>query len=88
MTKSQVPMLKNDEYIVTAYAEAASGPGWGNTPVWVVVCRKGTQDYRIECLQPDEQTSVMRSVYQVSDGMHHLMVKEARSVMTRKKGTD
>lgn len=31
-------VTKHNEYqIVTAWAESASGPGWANQPVWVLV---------------------------------------------------
>lgn len=51
--------ISPDEYVVTAWAETAAGPGWSNSLVLALVCKRGTTDYRIEYLQPDEQTKEM-----------------------------
>src|SRR5438552_91090 len=48
-------ILADDDAIVTAYAESAAGPGWANSPIWVIV-RRRDGNLRMECLQPDEQT--------------------------------
>ena len=58
--------LEADEYIVTAYARAASGPGWVNYPLWVVVASNATGKMREACLQPHEQTEEMRMLYAFS----------------------
>lgn len=58
--------LKANEYIVTAYARPASGPGWANHPLWVVIANNATRNMREACLQPDEQTEEMRRLYAFS----------------------
>ena len=50
--------LADGESVVTAYATYVSGPGWLNTPIWVIVrARDGT--LREECIQPRDQTNEM-----------------------------
>lgn len=51
--------------IVAAWAESASGPGWANAPVWVLV-RERDGTLRLDCLQPSEQTHAMHLLYRVS----------------------
>ena len=63
------PRLKVGEYIVTAYAERAAGPGWGNAPIWVIV-RGVDGRLREECLQPKEQSDPMRWLYASNEAAH------------------
>lgn len=58
-------------HIVTAYPERAEGPGWRNEPLWIVVRVNG--DLREVCLQPDEQTDAMRSLFRVCEAAHVAM---------------
>ncbi len=57
--------------IVTAYPEHAEGPGWRNELIWIVVRVNG--DLREVCLQPDEQTDEMRSMFRVCEAAHATM---------------
>lgn len=59
--------------IVTAYAESARGPGWDNTPIWVVWREAGGRLHH-DCLQPVEQTDEMRVLYEVSAAAHAAML--------------
>ena len=58
-------VLKLDEFdeIITGYAQPASGPGWGNSPFWVIVKNRQTGVIRELCLQPDQQPSELRDLY-------------------------
>jgi len=66
--------IEKNEYIITAFAQGASGPGWANTPIYIVV-----QDIygkiRTECLQPTEQTPEMWAIYKYSNLAHCDMVR-------------
>lgn len=66
------PWSAPDCSIVTAYAEPARGPGWHNTPIWVIWADGGMRLHR-DCLQPDEQTAEMRVLYEVSAAAHAAM---------------
>ena len=84
--------LSEHDTIVTAYAESAHGPGWSNTPVWVIV-RNGDGVFRQECLQPEEQTADMRILFRVSESAHRCMtaavqmdVKRVRQESVKRKG--
>lgn len=76
--------LADGESIVTAYAQAAAGPGWSNTPVWVIV-RGADGKLREECLQPTEQTQTMRLFYRISQEAHLTMKEEAESLVRRRR---
>lgn len=65
--------LAATDTIITAYAESASGPGWGNTPIWFVVRSRLDGKLRQECLQPNEQTDEMHILYGISQCAHAAM---------------
>lgn len=65
-------ILDDGEHVITAYAQSASGPGWANSPLWIIVqAIDGT--LRQECLQPDEQTKEMYTLYNISQAAHEAM---------------
>jgi hypothetical protein len=51
--------------VVTAWATREHGPGWSNTPVWVLL-RADDGRLRVECIQPEEQSAAMRTLHGVS----------------------
>lgn len=69
--------LKYGDHIVAAYAEPASGPGWANSPLWLVVCSED-RGLRLECMQPDEQTAGIASIYRIGAEVHSEMTAAAR----------
>lgn len=75
--------LAKDDHITTAYAESGGGPGWGNAPVWVIV-RSADGKLRQECIQPDEQSAEIRSLYGISQAAHYAMVSAVQSLRRRK----
>ena len=80
--------LAEGDSIVTAYAEAASGPGWTNSPVWVIV-RDINGKLRQECLQPDEQSDEIRLLYPLSSNLHGMMIKAVvKAQINRKRNKD
>ena len=76
--------IAKDERIVTAYAERANGPGWANSPIWVIV-RDRFGNLREECLQPDEQTAEMAVLYRVSEAAHSAMVSAVETARAARK---
>lgn len=77
-------ILEDGEHIVTAYAQAASGPGWSNSPIWVIVqAIDGT--LRQECLQPDEQSLEMVTLYNISQAAHEAMMHAAVHHLKKRK---
>jgi hypothetical protein len=71
--------LKDQETIVTVYAEQAKGPGWSNQPLFVIV-RDAKGRLREECLQPDEQTAEMKALFNVSATVHDQLVKALNNI--------
>jgi hypothetical protein len=65
--------LAPDEHVVAAWAQPAAGPGWSNSPVVVLICRNGTQEFRREYIQPEEQSAEMVALYRVCSSAHAAM---------------
>jgi hypothetical protein len=67
--------LKDGDVFVTAYAQPASGPGWGNSPLWVVI---RTRDGRLreECLQPEDQPAPIRQIYSIAAEVQRMMERQ------------
>jgi hypothetical protein len=76
--------LETGERIVAAYAEAASGPGWSNSPIWVLIHCFGS--YRLACIQPDEQTPEIAMLYSVSSVAHAAMTAAVMRAARGKEG--
>lgn len=68
------------KYIITAFAESAAGPGWANSPVWVVV-KDGNGQIGLECIQPSEQTAEIATLYSVSSAAHWSMTRAVRKAL-------
>jgi hypothetical protein len=64
--------LKKGEHVITAFAQSASGPGWANSPV-VVIVRGLDGAIRQEWIQPREQTREMVTLYPLSQAIHQAM---------------
>jgi len=75
--------LQQDERIVSAYAESCAGPGWANSPVWVIV-QNTSGKLRQECLQPEEQTTEMHTLYHISSAAHVSMTKAVMKLVKKK----
>ena len=76
--------LNRHESIVAVIPEYVSGPGWSNRPLWVHIVNHANNNYRCECLQPDEQTTEQRILFPVLAAAHNAMlaqveVKKAKS---------
>lgn len=75
--------LKKGERVVTAYAETASGPGWSNTPLWVIIedhngyCRRA-------CIQPKEFSIAIHTLYDISLSVHAAMKYAVFMAMNRR----
>lgn len=67
--------ITSNDTVITAFAEYCYGPGWSNTPLWVIV-RDANGLLRQESLQPDEQGADIRLQFDVSAAVH-LSVKAA-----------
>lgn len=79
--------ITEGERILTAYAERATGPGWSNTPVWVIVAGLDGK-LRQECLQPEQQTAEMGSLYGIAAEVQRAMSHAARMAVRVKPRAD
>jgi len=69
--------LKKGCHIITAFAESAAGPGWANSPIWIVV-QDENKKIQMECIQPEEQTPEMRLLYAISQAAHFSMTNACK----------
>lgn len=77
--------LRKDEYVITAFASPASGPGWANALIKVVIgdCNG---ELRVSYIQPEDQTAEMHFLYDVSAAAHSAMTNAIKcSPMRRRK---
>jgi hypothetical protein len=58
-----------DDRIVTVWCERHSGPGWGNSPVHVII-RDGNGKLREEWLQPDDQPQELDAIYDAAEALN------------------
>ncbi len=70
-------VLELDEFdeIITGYALPVSGPGWGNSPFWVIVRNGQTGIIRDLCLQPEQQSPELLHWYGVLAAIHGRIVE-------------
>jgi len=66
--------MKKGDTIVCAYAGSAFGPGWANTPLFVII-RSQTGGLREECLQPDDQPRLVADVYRIAAEVHKILMR-------------
>jgi hypothetical protein len=78
--------LAKGERVVCAWAERASGPGWSNFPVWVIVEDYYGEMHR-ECLQPHEQTAEILLHRTISEAVHDNMKYYVEQALKPKRKT-
>lgn len=76
-------MIKKSDLIVTAFCQPASGPGWSNCPLWVIVKRDGVLIE--ECIQPNEQSELMMHLYKLSSAIQTEMMFAIESWRDKKR---
>lgn len=77
--------LGKDDYIITAYPELAAGPGWANSPVWVIVKNRMTAIIREECIQPDEFSRDMYVLFKPAVAAHETFLSVVKDLLTSKR---
>lgn len=65
--------LHADEKIIAVIPEHCSGPGWSNMPIWVYII-DSSQKLRTECIQPDEMTREMWTLFKAGAAMCEALV--------------
>jgi len=76
-TRRALHMTRTDR-MVTAYAQPASGPGWSNRPLYVIVEDRDGK-LRSECLQPDEFSRDLSLLYGIASVVHGELLKMLES---------
>jgi len=70
--------------VLTAWCEGARGPGWANTPVWVITV-DGDGTLRRDCLQPEQQSPGLLSAYRLLEQAHKLCMAEVEASYAKKR---
>lgn len=70
-------ILGRNEYIETAYAYRANGPGWSNSLVAVIIFDRAANKYRREVIQPEHQSAEIVSLFDWSALAHNRMTVAA-----------
>ncbi len=71
MTKAH----KWPKYVVAVAPEFAAGPGWANRPLWVYLWDSENNKLERECVQPEQQTPEILSLYTICAAAHEAMCK-------------
>ena len=70
--------------ILTAWCESAHGPGWANTPCWVIVEDRDGELTR-ECLQPQDQSPGLLAAYRLLEQAHELIMAEVEASYAKRR---
>jgi len=76
--------LPKGDTVITAFAEYANGPGWSNRPVWLIV-RNSKGILRQDCIQPEDQTNEIITLYSTSAAIHKAMTDAVTTFVTRRR---
>lgn len=72
------------ERVVAVVPEYYAGPGWSNAVIWVHIV--GPNGHRAECIQPQERTPGMHSLFATLAAAHSGMMAEVNSLIRQRKG--
>lgn len=67
--KPKTIILAEGERIIAIVPEYRAGPGWSNTPTWVYIDGRDGK-LREECIQPDERTPALYTLFSLGASMH------------------
>ena len=82
-TTRQLLKLAPGEYIAAVVPEYCAGPGYSNRPLWVYI-RNGST-YRQECIQPEQQTPAMHTMFATLAAAHGQMLAAVEAVTKKAK---
>jgi len=66
--------------IVTVWAEHCTGPGWANTPIWVL-CRASDGRLDIRAVQPSNCSPEIVALAHISDAVSREMTAQVRALL-------
>lgn len=83
MKKPRTIKLAYGERIVAVVPERCNGPGWSNSPAWVYIA---TNDGRLreECIQPDERTLELQTLFAAGCAMCNALSAAVPSVKSKR----
>lgn len=79
-------MIRETDEVICVYARPSSGPGWSNTPLWVVLKCELTSQVREECIQPEEQGAELQALYKIAAEVDAELMRLVGKLRKRKGG--
>ena len=76
--------LNKDWNLVTAWGEECTGSSWRNDIVWAIVARAGTSEYKMLCLQPNEQSPQVKALHKISHVVNQTMCAQVAGFIRAK----
>jgi len=81
--KKKHKILGKDDYLVTAYPQYCAGPGWANTPVWLIIKNNESGKLREECIQPNEFSKDMHLLFNVALSAHNVFLNAVNKYLLK-----
>ena len=69
--------MKPKRTLLTAYPTFEAGPGWANSPIWIIE-QDITGALFIECLQPEQQTEEMQTLFTTCAAAHAALTRAVK----------
>jgi hypothetical protein len=88
MSKTKTLTLSSAEEVIAVVPEMVAGPGWSNAPVWVYIKNHATNELREECIQPEERTREMDTLFRIGWTVHNALLKALPIMKTKNAHQD
>ena len=82
--KKKIIKLNKHEVIVGIEPKVCSGPGWGNSPLWIHIFDNQTNKYRSDCIQPNERTKEMNILFPILMAANSAMSEALQDIIKQK----
>jgi len=83
--KPKIIKLTQHEKVVAVVPSYAAGPGWANAPTWVHIVDYATGKHRCECIQPDERTPELDTLFHAGAAMHSALMGAVPTKIVKEK---
>lgn len=70
--------------VIAVVPEQCSGPGWGNQVAWVYIQNTTNQTLRVECLQPQDFTRALFTLFDVGAAMQKALKESILTTRARR----
>lgn len=78
--KEKIIVLGPEEKVLAVVPEFCAGPGWANTPVWVYIGNFSDKTFRQECLQPEEQSEEIGTLFSIGVATNAALIRAIKTM--------